>query len=125
MVILLVLCRHFFQAFFERKIRSIPNFDLLMQKIDKIKYSLLVILIAIPFTPAFLINISAALSKMSFKKFATAILIGKVSLVFFWGFIATSLVESLRNPKILIVILIMLSISYLLSKIAMKKLEIE
>ncbi len=119
------LCRTFLKNFFTKKVRKIEKFDILMKKIDKISLSNLVLLVAIPFTPAFLINIAAALSEIKFKKFAIAILIGKVSLVFFWGFIGTSLIESLKNPKILIIIIIMLLIAYILSKIATKKLDIE
>ena len=103
----------------------IDKLDSLMLKIDKMKLSSLVVLIAIPFTPAFAINIAAALSKIDFKKFLIAILIGKVSLVAFWGFIGTSLVESLKNPKITILILLMLLISYFISKFVTKKLDIK
>ncbi len=101
------------------------NIDKLMKKIDKMKLSTLSLIIAIPFTPAFLINICAALSKMDFKKYFYSLLIGKVSLVFFWGFIGTSLVESLKNPKILIVIVIMLLGAYIASRLVTKKLDIE
>lgn len=119
------LCRTILKDIFTKRIRKVEKFDNLMKKIDKISLSNLVLLIAIPFTPAFLINIASALSEIKFKKFTIAVLIGKVSLVFFWGFIGTSLIESLKNPKILIVILIMLAIAYVLSKIATKKLDIE
>ena len=119
------LCRTFLKNFFTKKVRKITKFDNFMKKIDKISLPNLALLIAIPFTPAFLINIAASLSEMKFKKFAIAILIGKVSLVFFWGFIGTSLIESLKNPKILIVIFIMLLIAYVLSKFATKKFDIE
>ena len=114
------LCRKLFKNYFIKKFRKNPQFDKLMKKIDRIKLTSLATLIAIPFTPAFLINISAALSKMEFKKFFFAILIGKISLVFFWGFIGTSLLESLKNPRILIIIIILLIIAYVLSKIAAK-----
>lgn len=119
------LCRKFLKDFVNKKIRKNQSFDKIMKKIDKMPFSNLVLLIALPFTPAFLINIAAALSKMQFKKFALAIIIGKVSIVFFWGFIGTSLIESLKNPKILICIFIMLGISYLLSKLVTKKLKVE
>jgi len=119
------LCRKFLKNIFEKKIRKIDKLDSLMKIIDKIDLSSLVIIIAIPFTPAFVINIAASLSKISLKKFLTAILIGKLSLVAFWGFIGTSLVESLKNPKILIVIIVMLLIAFLLSKIITKKFKIE
>lgn len=119
------LCRTFLRNFFEKRIRKIDKLDVLMNKIDKIKLSSLAILVAIPFTPAFAINIAAALSKMKLKKFLAAIFIGKISLVTFWGFIGTSLLESLKNPKILIIIGFMLLIAYLLSKTVSKKLDIE
>ena len=119
------LCRTILKDIFQRKVRKIEQFDKLMKKIDKISLTSLVLLIAIPFTPAFLINIAAALSKMSFKKYAVAIMIGKIFLVFFWGFIGTSLVESFKNPKILIVIIIMLLVAYLISKLMAKKMNIE
>ena len=96
-----------------------------MTKIDKISLSNLSLIIAVPFTPAFAVNIASSLSEMQFKKFFFAILIGKIFLVFFWGFIGTSLIESLKNPKILIIIGIMLIIAYILSKYATKKLDIE
>ena len=119
------LCRTVLKKVFTKKVRKIQKFDNLMKKIDTISLPNLALLIAIPFTPAFLINIAASLSEIKFKKFAIAILIGKVSLVFFWGFIGTSLIESLKNPKILIIILIMLGIAYGISKLATKKLNIE
>ncbi len=96
-----------------------------MLHVDNMKLTSLATLMAIPFTPAFLINISASLSKMEFKKFLLALLIGKVSLVFFWGFIGTSLIESFKNPRILIVIVIMMLGAYWLSRYATKKLHID
>jgi len=119
------LSRKFLKKIFDQKIRKIDHLDKLMKKIDKIKLSSLAILIAIPFTPAFAINIAAALSKMQFKKFLSAIIIGKISLVTFWGYIGTSLIESLKNPKILLIIIIMLLIAFIMSKIVTKKLELE
>lgn len=118
------LCRNFLKEFFKKKIRKIDSFDKLMKKVDKMNFSSLVLLVSIPFTPAFLVNIAAALSEIDFKKFSISIIIGKLFIVFFWGFIGTSLVESLKNPKILIIIIIMLIIAYSLSKFATKKLNI-
>jgi len=119
------LCRTLLKSFVRKKLRKIDKLDTLMLKIDKIKLSNLVLLLAIPFTPAFVINIAASLSEMNFKKFCIAIFISKIFLIFFWGFIGTSLLESLKNPKIVIVILIMLLIAYLLSRFVTKKLDIE
>lgn len=118
------LCRRFLKNFFQKKVRKNQKLDNLMKKIDNLSFSNLTLLIAIPFAPAFLINIAAALTEVTFKKFSTAIILGKLSIVFFWGFIGTSLVESLKNPKIIIIIVIMLGITYALSKIITKKLKV-
>ena len=58
-------------------------------------------------------NIAAGLTKMDFKKYFISLLIGKISLVYFWGFVGTSFIESISNPKILIKIFILLLITYI------------
>ncbi len=118
------MCRKALKKTFQRRVRKIKEFDKFMNHIDKMSIPNLVLLIAIPFTPAFLVNIASALSKMPFKKYALAIIFGKISLVAFWGFIGTSLVESLKNPRILIVIIIMVSVTYFLSKLVSQKMHI-
>lgn len=96
----------------------------LMHIIEKLSFSELVLIIAIPFTPAFLINIAAGLSNISLKRFIISIAIGKISLIAFWGFIGTSLIESLLNPVVLIKIIIMLLFVYVLSDLVNKKFDI-
>ena len=86
-----------------------------MHSIENMSFRKLVVLIAIPFTPAFLVNISAGISRMDTKKFFWAIVIGKISLVYFWGYIGVSLIDSIRNPMILIKVVILLIIMYLIS----------
>ena len=93
--------------------------------ITDLKFEQLTTIIAIPFTPAFLVNIAAGLSKMSYKKFLGALLIGKVFLVYFWGFVGVSLIESIKNPIYLVRVGILLIIAYVLSKIISKKFKIE
>ena len=93
--------------------------------ITNLKFEQLTTIIAIPFTPAFLVNIAAGLSKMSYKKFLGALLIGKVFLVYFWGFVGVSLIESIKNPIYLVRVGILLIIAYVLSKIISKKFKIE
>ena len=92
--------------------------------IKRVSFPELVTIIAIPFTPAFLINIAAGMAKMPTKKFILAIMIGKISLVLFWGFIGTSLIESLKNPIIMFKIAIIVLISYIISYLVNKKFNI-
>lgn len=96
-----------------------------MSKITSLKFEQLTTIIAIPFTPAFLVNIACGLSKMSYKKFVLALMIGKSFLVYFWGFVGVSLIESLKHPTYLIKVVIMLAIAYIFSMIINKKLNIK
>lgn len=97
----------------------------LITKFTRIKLSTLVIMIAIPFTPAFLINIAAGLSGIKFNKFLIALLIGKLSIIYFWGYIGTTLLESFKDPWIMIQILFLTLAAYIASKIITKLLKIE
>ena len=85
------------------------------------RLSHLVILIALPFTPAFLINIAAGLSKIKAEKFFLSIIIGKLVMVYFWGYIGTSIIESLTDITILIRVVILLTVTYLISRMVEKK----
>lgn len=92
---------------------------------NKIKLENLVILIAVPFTPAFLVNIAAGLSNMSKKKFLVAILISKLFLVYFWGYVGVTLIDSFKNPIYLLRILVLVLLAYLISKLINKKTGVE
>ncbi len=93
--------------------------------ITNLKFEQFATIIAIPFTPAFLVNIVAGLSKMSYKKYIGALLIGKMFLVYFWGFVGVSLIESIKNPIYLVRVLVLLLIAYVISRVVNKKFKIE
>lgn len=118
-----------FNKFIKKKtdkyLRKYKKIDKYISLVDNIKFSTLVLILSIPFTPAFLVNIASGISKMSYKKFLSAIIIGKISLVIFWGYIGTSLLESLRTPTTIIIVIILVSIFYILSKIVNRKLKID
>ena len=78
----------------------------------------------ISFSPAFLINIAAGLSKITKEKFFFALLIGKSVMVYFWGYIGTSLLESLTDITILIRVSVLLLVSLIISRIVEKKLRV-
>lgn len=98
--------------------------DKLVKRIKKIKLNSLSLLIAIPFTPAFLINIAAGLADIDRKKYFLSLLIGKIFLVGFWGFIGTSLINSIKNPINLVFVLISLIVCFIISKLVEKKVGI-
>ncbi len=96
----------------------------MMKAISNISFSNLVLLIAIPFSPAFFINIAVGLSKNSFQKFFFALLIGKSVMVYFWGYIGKSLLESLTDITVLLRISVLLLLSFVLSRMVEKKLKV-
>lgn len=96
-----------------------------LKNLSKIPFTSLTIIMAIPFTPAFFINIAAGLSKIKYKKFFASLLIGKMIMVYFWGYIGTSLLSSLTDVTVLIKIIVLLLITYALSKIIEKKFQVK
>ena len=96
-----------------------------MRRITEIPFADLVVITAMPFTQAFSVNIAGGLSKINPRKFLAAIIIGKLPMVYFWGFIGTTFLESLEDPIILIRIAVMLLIVYIISKIVSKKFNLE
>lgn len=111
------------KGWFERKLLKGKNkeqIEKLMNYINNISLSGLAVLVAIPFTPAFAVNIAAGLSDMSRKKFITGILIGKIFMVYFWGYIGTTLLESITHPVYLLRIGGLLLAAFVISKIVNK-----
>ena len=114
-----------FSRFLMKKASRKEKLDKTIKSMTSINFSRLVLIVALPFTPAFLVNIACGLVKVNFKKFLFAILIGKISIVYFWGFVGKSLLQSITDIKTVIIVLILLLISYILSKIVSKRFEIE
>jgi len=110
---------------FDGKIEKNEQFKKIMKMIDKLKLEQLAVIIAVPFTPAFMINIAAGLSKIPLKKFTIALLIGKLFMVLFWGFVGTSLIQSLTNPLAFIKVIILLIVAYISSKVVSKKFKFD
>lgn len=91
-----------------------------MKYVDNISLSGLAVLVAIPFTPASVVNAAAGLSNMPRKKFLSAIMIGKLTMVYFWGYIGTTLIECLTHPVYLVKIVLLLFGALILSKFVNK-----
>lgn len=108
-----------------RNLEKHPKTKSLVKTVKNISFPNLVIIMAIPFTPAFSINIGAGLSRMSFKKFFFALLIAKLFIVYFWGFVGTTFVESITDIGVLVKLGSILLIAFILSKIVLKKFNVE
>lgn len=95
--------------------------DNIVKSIRNVKFIKLCLIIALPFTPSFIVNVAAGLSDMNRRKYIIALLVGKAFLVIFWGFVGTSLINSFRNPLNLLYILLLLVGCFVVSKLVSKK----
>ena len=62
---------------------------------------------------------------MKYDKFLISSIIGKPFMVYFWGYIGVTLLESLTHPEYLVKIVIMLIVAYVLSMFINKKFELD
>ena len=111
-----------------KKFISKKTYNKIKDRIDMfrdISFSKLVLVITVPFTPSFLINLLAGLSHMKKEKFFLGLLVGKIFTIIFWGYIGKTFIESLTDIKALIYIGITLLMAYILSKVVTKKFGIE
>lgn len=109
-----------FGKWFSKKQNDFKLIEDMVVYVKKLEIPTLAAFISCPFTPAFAINIAAGLCNIKFKKFAISILIGKIFMVYFWGFIGLGLLESFKEPVVLIKVLIMVLLAYLASVIINK-----
>lgn len=110
---------------FITKMKDKKKLKKIIIKMKTISFTNLVVLIALPFTPAFLINIAAGLVGISKKKYILALLTGKIFMVSFWGLVGKSLIESIIDISSLIIATILIVLAYFISKLISKKMNIE
>ena len=111
-----------------KKFVTKKTYNKIKDKIDvfgNISFSKLVLVITVPFTPSFLINLLAGLSKMPKEKFFLGLLVGKIFTIIFWGYIGKTFIESLTDIKALIYIGVTLVVAFIISKIVTKRFGIE
>lgn len=97
----------------------------LINSFSDIKFKNLVLLMVFPFTPACLINIFAGISDMEHDKFLMASILAKPFMVYFWGYIGVTLLQSFTHPEYFIKIALMLVIAYVVSNAINKKFNLD
>jgi uncharacterized membrane protein YdjX (TVP38/TMEM64 family) len=114
-----------FSKFLYRRVKVDGKMHKFMNRISDIRFSQLVLIIALPFTPAFAVNIAAGLSKMSYRKYLFALIIGKLSTIYFWGYAGDSFFEGIeKDPLILVQLGAIMALAYLISRLIQKYLKI-
>lgn len=96
-----------------------------MKKLTDIDFNTLVVIIALPVTPAFAVNIAAGLCDISLRKYLIALLIGKPAMLLFYGYIAVSFVDSLKDPINFLKVIGLVIGAYIVSKIIEKIVKVE
>lgn len=107
-----------------KRLLKYHNIDKFLNIIGNFSVPNLTLVTAVPFTPAFAINICCALSKMPYKNYLVSMIMGKLVMVYFWGFIGLTFMECLREPIALIKLAILLLIAYFISLIVKKVLKL-
>ena len=105
--------------------KTLAQVEKAMSKFQKISFSSLVLVISLPFTPAFLVNIICGIARVSKRKFLFSIFIGKVFMILFWGYVSKSLIESMTDINTIIIVSLMLIVAYVISKFVSKKVDLE
>ena len=117
--------RKVFNAPFRKKIIKKPKAEKFMNVIDNLKYSQLVLLTSIPFSPSFFINLGAGLSNVNMKKYFCALVFGKFVEMIFLAYIGVGLVECLTNPIALIKVVLVTLVGYFISVGVNKKFDLD
>lgn len=118
------LCRIGLSEFFQNKF-SKGKLSKLMHRIDNLKFKQLVLIIAIPFAPSFFINVGAGLSKIAIKKYFYSLLVGKIFVIIFLGYIGCNVIECLTNPVVLVKVIILIVVAYVVAQIVNKKFDLD
>ncbi len=116
-----LLCRKRLSKWFYKKDKD----HKFMKLIDHLKFSQIVLIISIPFTPSFFINVGAGLSHIPIKKYLYALLLGKICVIVFCSLMGMSLLECLTNPYAFIKVVLIVLGGYIVSRIVGKKFNID
>ncbi|MCZ0703292.1 putative membrane protein YdjX (TVP38/TMEM64 family) [Natronobacillus azotifigens] len=83
----------------------------------------LFILLCFPFSPSSVINLVAALSKISLYQFGLAILLGKTVMIFSLAYVGSSIVSFAEHPMRTVFVVIGMSVFWLIGKHIEKRLH--
>ena len=124
-IIAFSLFRYGVSPLLKKFIKNPKSLNKLTKMISNMPLSRLVLIISIPLTPSFLVNLAAGLSDIHIRKYLYALMLGKSCIVLFWGNLGTSLVDCLNNPIMLIKVVLMLACCNLFSKFINKCFKID
>ena len=101
------------------------KYDKIREHINNIHFSRLIILMSFPFAPSSLINFFSAIGDVNKNVYFQMLVISKIFVVLFWGFVGKTFYESLFDIKIIVGLLISMIVVYFIGKYIEKKVGIE
>ncbi len=123
--IVYLLVRKGLHKWFTKKVENSKKMTQIYKFVNNIELTKLTVIMALPLTPSSLVNLAAGLSNISKRKYLTALIISKMFIVIFWGFLGTGLLETFTNPLKILQVGVMLVASYIISYFVSKKLKIK
>ena len=97
----------------------------LLDSFSNLKTNNIAVILAFPFTPAFLVNIVAGVSDITPRKYLVCLLVSKPFLVYFWGYLGVTFIDAFSHPIYFVKIIVMVLIAYFLSNLVNKKFNID
>lgn len=101
---------------FVMKIKNNKQVDKVTKWVEERGFSLLFILLCFPFAPSAVINVVAALSNISLRRFMLAVFLGKSVMIFSLAYIGVSVFEFTKNPVKTTIIVICIVIFWFFGK---------
>ncbi|MFI3261017.1 MAG: VTT domain-containing protein [bacterium] len=113
--------------FFRRKVSIIFKDKLKKthEQINKLNFIKTTLILSMPYTPGSMVNFALGLGKMENKEYLLCLIISKFFVILFWGYVGTSLFESLNDPSIILILIITLIMVYFICKFIEKNIERE
>ncbi|MFC4386812.1 TVP38/TMEM64 family protein [Gracilibacillus marinus] len=115
-VVVFIIVRRFKDVRFFRFIRKNKQVTKVMNWLERHGFGPLFLLLCFPFSPSAVINLVAALSKISLYQFTLAVLLGKAVMIFTVSYIGDTITSFAQNPVKTIIVAIGILIFWLVGK---------
>lgn len=115
-VIVFFISRRFGQKFTAYIFRRYPTARNFLQWIERKGFTTIFVVSCIPFSPSFLINVVAGLTRVPFTTFLIAILLGKAFMVFLVSYIGYDLPKLVYQPWKLGILVIIILIMWIIGR---------
>ncbi|MBO8156221.1 MAG: TVP38/TMEM64 family protein [Bacillaceae bacterium] len=104
-------------------IRSNKQVKKVMRWLERHGFGLLFLLLCFPFSPSAIINVVAALSRVSYQQFVLAVVLGKAVMIFTVSYVGHSITSFATQPVKTIVVGIGIALFWIIGKYIEKRLQ--